>query len=53
MKSTNNRKLKSNELLCPICDETMKQYDYPYDTLKDVKVNYKCDTCGHKSTKIL
>ncbi|MBU3132237.1 hypothetical protein KPL40_07195 [Clostridium gasigenes] len=53
MKSNNNTKNKSKELICPICDEIMKQYDYTYDTLKDAKVNYKCDHCGHKSTKIL
>ena len=53
MKSTNDREMKSDELICPICEDIMKEYDYPYDTLKDVKVNYKCATCGHKITKIL
>lgn len=51
MKSTTN--IKFNDLICPVCNDLMKQYDYPYDTLKDVKINYKCNTCGHKCTKIL
>lgn len=52
---TKNKSLKekNGELICPICQDILKEYDFPYDTLKNSKINYKCDTCGHKSTKIL
>lgn len=53
MNKSNSKENKSDQLICPICDGIMKEYDYQYDTLKNVKHNYKCDNCGHKSTKIL
>lgn len=53
MKSTDDSKIKPSKLICPICEDIMKECDYIYDTLKDEKVNYKCDNCGHKTTKIL
>ena len=53
MNSNNSNNHNKKELICPICKDILKEYDYIYDSLKDVKINYKCDTCGHKSTKII
>ena len=42
-------KKSSNALLiCPICGDTMKDFNYAYYNKQYGKNYYKCDTCGHK-----
>lgn len=53
MKSTHENKEKSLEIICPICGEIMKKDLYAYDSMENGKINYKCDNCGHRSSKII
>lgn len=37
------------EIICPICGNTMNEYEYSYDHNVYGKKYYKCDECGHKT----
>ena len=38
----------NTSLICPICGDTMKDFNYAYDNKQYGKNYHKCDTCGHK-----
>lgn len=42
------KKSSNASLICPICGDTMKDFNYAYDNKQYGKNYYKCDTCGHK-----
>ena len=45
----NKKKEKERKkMICPICGEEMKEYDYAYDNKVYGKRYYKCEVCGHK-----
>ena len=45
----NKKKEKeTKKMICPICGEEMKEYDYAYDNKVYGKKYYKCEVCGHK-----
>lgn len=44
-----NKKTNSTiTVTCPICGDTMKEFNYAYDNKQYGKNYYKCATCGHK-----
>ncbi len=49
----NKQKEKSKPIICPICGETMKENPYAYDNRQYDKIAYKCDSCGHKCSKLV
>lgn len=48
MENQNN----NSSVICPICGDIMKEFDYAYDNKQYGKNYYKCDTCGHKECLI-
>ena len=45
-KNISNKKLT---LICPVCGESMHEYDNKVHG----KIYFKCDYCGHKESKII
>ena len=49
-----NKKIKDDiKIICPICGEEMKYFEYGYDHNVHGKVYFKCDYCGHKESRII
>lgn len=48
-----NKDNKIKTITCPICGETMIEFEYGYDNKVFGKIYFKCDCCGHKESRIL